>query len=213
MRTSIEKSKERRNLALFDFDGTITYRDAYPIFVAMASPRWRLILALILTWPLIIAYRVGWLSGITGRNLVAWIAFYRARCAAVEVIAEQFARVNIPALIRPDIWQKLQAHIDAGDQVVVVSASFDLYLRPWCAQHELELFCSVLQRDGEFFTGRYHGRQCVGVEKARRVKDHYDLSQFDQIYAYGDTPDDRELLELAHVKFYRGKQLNDLAVI
>ena len=205
--------KERRNLALFDFDGTITSRDVYGVFVALAVPRWRLILALVFTWPLILAYRYGWLKGTTGRAIVAWAGFYRARCAAVEAVAEQVATQNIPALIRPEIWAKLAAHLAQGDQVAVVSGSFDLYLRPWCDAHGLLLFCSSLERSGELFTGRYAGLQCVGAEKARRVRAHFDLDAFEEIFAYGDTPDDRELLVLAHRKFYRGVEINDLALI
>ncbi len=208
-----EAPKERRNLALFDFDGTITTRDAYGVFVALAIPRWRLILALLFTWPLIIAYRNGWLKGTTGRAIVAWVGFYRARCETVEAIAKHVAVKKIPALIRPDIWAKLCEHLTQGDQVAVVSGSFDLYLRPWCDTHGLLLFCSSLERSGAQFTGRYAGMQCVGAEKARRVLAHFDLGQFEEIYAYGDTPDDRELLALAHRKFYRGVEINDLASV
>ncbi len=204
---------ERRNLALFDFDGTITTRDAYSIFMGLVMPRWRLGLALIFIWPLIIAYRVGWLSGLSGRRLVAKICFYRARCAGVEMFAHRFAEVNIPTLIRPEMWEKLNAHLEQGDQVAVVSGSFDLYLQPWCEKHGLQVFCSSLERSGERFTGNYAGFQCVGAEKARRVREHFDLDRFAEIYAYGDTPDDRELLALAHRKFYRGIEINDLAAI
>ncbi len=205
--------KERRNLALFDFDGTITTRDAYGVFVALAIPRWRLILALLFTWPLIIAYLNGWLKGTTGRAIVAWVGFYRAQCGTVEAVAEQVAAEKIPALIRPEIWAKLREHLAQGDQVAVVSGSFDLYLRPWCDAHGLLLFCSSLERSRERFTGRYEGFQCVGAEKARRVLAHFDLDQFEEIYAYGDTPDDRELLALAHRKFYRGIEINDLTSV
>ena len=200
-------------MALFDFDGTITTRDAYPIFIGLALPRWRLILALVFTWPLIVAYRMGYLSGVTGRATVAWVGFYRARSVKVEAIAQKFASVNIPALIRPEIWAKLSSHLAQGDQVAVVSGSFDLYLRPWCETHGLQLFCSSLARSDGRFTGRYAGFQCVGAEKARRVQEHFDLTQFAEIYAYGDTPDDRELLALAHRKFYRGVEISDLASV
>ncbi len=206
-------SKERRNLALFDFDGTITTRDAYGVFVALAVPRWRLILALLFTWPLIIAYRYGWLSGVTGRAIVAWVGFYRARCVVVEAVALRVATEKIPALIRPEIWEKLSNHLAQGDQVALVSGSFDLYLRPWCELHGLQLLCSSLARSGVRFTGRYAGFQCVGAEKARRVREHFDLDQFGEIYAYGDTADDRELLALAHRKFYRGAEINDMAAV
>ncbi len=213
MNAGVAVRNERRNLALFDFDGTITTRDAYGVFIALAVPRWRLILALFFTWPLIVAYRMKWISGVTGRAVVAWVGFCGARCVRVEATAQRIATVNIPTLIRPEIWARLSSHLAQGDEVAVVSGSFDLYLQPWCEAHGLQLFCSSLERFGARFTGRYAGFQCVGAEKVRRVQAHYDLPQFGEIYAYGDTPDDRELLALAHRKFYRGEEISDLAVV
>ena len=61
-------------------------------------------------------------------------------------------------------------------------------------------------------TGRLTGRcvqgDCSGAEKVRRIKERFDLRQYSLLYAYGDTPDDREMLELAHRKYYRGKEVS-----
>lgn len=55
-------------------------------------------------------------------------------------------------------------------------------------------------------TGRYLGAQCMGEEKARRVRERVDLSAYPLVYAYGDTKEDRELLELAHRRVYRWQE-------
>jgi phosphatidylglycerophosphatase C len=206
-------NKQRQNLALFDFDGTLTTRDAYSKFIGAATPQWRLIMGLALTWPLVIAYRLNWLPGRLGRALVAWICFYRVPCGKVEAIAKRFAANDMLTFIRPDVLAVLQAHLAQGDCVAVVSGSFDLYLQPWCEQHQVTLICSSLERDGDVFTGYYNGEQCVAIEKARRVQRCFDLKKYRKIYAYGDTTDDRELLALAHHKFYRGVEILDLASI
>jgi phosphatidylglycerophosphatase C len=205
--------RQRHILALFDFDGTLTTRDAYPIFIARALPRWRLVLGLLLTWPLIVGYRAGWVSGVFGRAAVAWIGFSSVRCTRVEDTAARFVRETIPSLLRAETFACFRQHIAQGHTVAVVSGSFDLYLRPWCEQQGVNLLCSSLQRSGEHFTGRYSGLQCVGQEKARRVREAFDLSTFTQIYAYGDTADDRQLLALATKRIYRGQEVTDLTVI
>ncbi|MNP80097.1 hypothetical protein D3C76_1780940 [compost metagenome] len=56
-------------------------------------------------------------------------------------------------------------------------------------------------------TGRYDGEQCAGEEKARRVRERYDLSGFQVIYAYGDTHEDLDLLELADRRYYRWREV------
>ena len=41
------------------------------------------------------------------------------------------------------------------------------------------------------------------MEKVRRVKERYNLDDYDHIYAYGDSRGDKELLELADEGFYQ----------
>ncbi|MDE2086073.1 MAG: HAD family hydrolase, partial [Xanthomonadaceae bacterium] len=71
-------------------------------------------------------------------------------------------------------------------------------------QHGLELVCSILEIRNGRLTGGYHGAQCVGEEKARRVRERYDLAAYAQCHASGDTHEDEAMLALAHKRFYRG---------
>jgi phosphoserine phosphatase len=88
-----------------------------------------------------------------------------------------------------------------------VSGGLGLYLRPWAAGQGLEVLCSELEvRDGRC-TGRFAGSQCVAAEKAGRVCHHIDLAAYAQVHAYGDTPEDAELLALADHRIYRGRSL------
>ncbi len=88
--------------------------------------------------------------------------------------------------------------------MAVVSGAFDVYLDPWCRAHGVELMCSSLETIDGVLTGRYAGKQCVREEKARRVRERYDLDAFDAVYAYGDTREDFDLLEIADHAWYRG---------
>lgn len=101
------------------------------------------------------------------------------------------------------VWHRAQGH-----RIVVVSGGLDVYLAPWCEAQGVELICSSLQQENGVLTGRYEGRQCVLAEKARRVRERYDLQSFDEIYAYGDTPEDRDLLGLATRKYYRWQEVD-----
>ena len=103
--------------------------------------------------------------------------------------------------------QRLAWHQSQGDKVVLVSGGLDFYLAPWCRQHGLELICSLLETRGKHLTGRYLGTQCVGTEKARRVREHLDLSAYPLCYAYGDTHEDEAMLAMAHKRFYRGFEI------
>ena len=103
--------------------------------------------------------------------------------------------------------ERLQWHRHQGDTVAVVSAGLDVYLRPWCEAHGVELICTELEERHGRMTGRYRRGDCSGSAKAERIRETFDLERFKSIYAYGDAPEDRQMLALANRKYYRWKEI------
>ncbi|WP_257388171.1 HAD-IB family phosphatase [Tahibacter caeni] len=200
-------SKCHSDLALFDFDGTLTERETFPLFVRAVTPRLRATACSFALLPLIAGCRLGWIGGTVTRAGIVRVALRGLPAEAVAAAGERFAEAVEPTLLRPQAWARLQRHRDRGDAVAIVPGALDAYLAPWCRAQGLTLFCSSLeQRDGRS-TGRYRGAQSVGAEKARCVRAHYDFGRFADVHAYGDTPEDRELMALAAHRHYRGKAL------
>lgn len=196
------------NLALFDFDGTLTERELFGEFLVRAVAPQRLAWGRLLLAPLVLGYRAGVLSGTLVRACAVRIGFSRADHGQVVAHGKRFFEDVLPGALRSIAMQRMQWHLDQGDTVVVVSGAFDLYLSHWCQAHGVGLICSSLEvRDG-VLTGRYLGAQCVGPEKARRVREHYQLEDYPVVYAYGDTPEDRDLLALASRRCYRWVELD-----
>jgi phosphatidylglycerophosphatase C len=194
------------NLALFDFDGTLTDRELFPDFMHFAVTPRRLAIGRVVLAPVVVGYKLGLVSGVATRACLVDFAFRGRSEDELRDAGERFAREIVPAALRPEAMARLRWHREQGDTVVVVSGAFDLYLSHWCAQHGLDLLCSSLESRDGVMTGRYAGAQCAGAEKARRVRERYDLSRFDTVYAYGDTREDRELLALAQRRWYRGQE-------
>jgi phosphoserine phosphatase len=90
--------------------------------------------------------------------------------------------------------------------VVVVSASLDVYLSEWCKEVGVELICTELEARGGILTGRYRHGDCTGKEKARRVRERYDVRAYEVVYAYGDTKEDEAMLALAQRRFFRWRE-------
>jgi HAD superfamily hydrolase (TIGR01490 family) len=195
------------NLALFDFDGTITATDSWTPFVRFAVPRWRLAASQALLLPVIAGYRVGAISASRARQITARIAFHGAGADLIRRKGAEYATSTLPLAVHPEALQRIEWHRVQGDQVVVVSAALDVYLAPWCQAHGLDLICTVLEERGRRLTGRYLHGDCSGAEKARRIRERYDLARYATVYGYGDTREDREMLECAHEKFYRWKPI------
>jgi len=195
------------NLALFDFDGTITTREMFAEFIHFAAPPRRLRWGRVLLAPLVAGYKLGIVPANTLRAMAVRCAFAGVNLADAQRAGKRFADEVLVTVIRPEALERIQWHKSRGDTVVVVSGALDLYLWHWCEQHGIGLICSQLETQDGALTGRYQGRQCVRAEKSRRVLASCDLRDFPVVYAYGDTSEDLDLLALAGRKFYRGQEV------
>jgi phosphatidylglycerophosphatase C len=191
------------NLALFDFDGTITHTDSFTKFVLYAADKRRIRRGKLLLLPEIIAYKTRLTGGKRIRHKIFNLAFKNTVENEIKMKALEFSENVIPSLIRPQAMERINWHKDRGDEIRVVSASLDLYLEPWCKKHNIALSCNEVEAVSGIVTGNFIGHDCSADEKRRRVENAYDLSHYTNIYAYGDTFEDRELLKLANHPFYR----------
>jgi phosphatidylglycerophosphatase C len=194
------------NLALFDFDGTISFGDTWTPFIRFALSPTRRAVGVARLSPWIAGYKLGVVSASAGRRATARVVFRGQPEVEVRARGERYAREMLPQGMRPEALDRIAWHRAEGDTIVVVSASLDVYLSPWCRQHGLELICSELEASRGVMTGRYVGRDCIGPEKARRVRERFALEQYPVIYAYGDTEDDLDMLALAHRRFFRWQE-------
>lgn len=197
------------DLALFDFDGTITEHETFPGFVRATVDRRRLRWGGWLLAPYVLGYRLGWVSGQSVRRRIVAFAYRGRSEVEVRAAAREHLQAVVARQLRPQALERIAWHRQRGDRVVVVTANLELFVSDWCEQQGLEYLCSHLEvRDG-VLTGRYLGHDCCGPEKSRRVRERIVLDDYASVYAYGDTAEDRELLALADRRFYRWHELVD----
>jgi HAD superfamily phosphoserine phosphatase-like hydrolase len=154
------------NLALFDFDGTITFKDSFKPFLLYAAGRTRRVVGTLLFLPLIVAYRFGMVSASKTRATIAGFAFRGRLLAQVQELGSTYARDVLPTTVRPRALERIEWHKARGDRVVVVSAALCVYLAEWCRQMDLEVICTEFEtRDGKI-TGRYHMLESTSVTAA-----------------------------------------------
>lgn len=194
-------------LALFDFDGTITHQEMFTPFVRYAvlphqANRGKYLLA-----PYIILFRLGLISNTRMRQIVAKKVFRNRLVTEISDAGLRFS-ARLPDVVRPEMLERIKWHKTQGDTVVVVSASLDMYLKPWCDGQQIDLVCTQLEVAGDRLTGRYLDGDCSGPGKVRKLLERYDLKDFSRIYAYGDTEEDRALLNIAHKRYYQGKEIS-----
>jgi phosphatidylglycerophosphatase C len=194
------------NLALFDFDGTITVNDTFSEFLRVAVTPARVVAAMGALAPVGLAYRCQWISASRARPMVARFVFQGRRAALVRELGTRYASDYLPKVVRRRALERIAWHKREGDLVVVVSASLDVYLAPWCDALGVRRVCTELEERNGRLTGKYRFADCSGGEKVRRILAEYEPSRYPVIYAYGDTLEDREMLGIAHRKYYRSKR-------
>ncbi|HEV8551648.1 MAG TPA: HAD family hydrolase [Polyangiaceae bacterium] len=188
------------NLALFDFDNTITTRDTFIPFLRLSAGPLRFFLGSVLLGPLFVGYKLGLVSAARMRVASSFACFVGRSASTVNEQGRRYA-VGFEACLRPEARERLRFHREKGDLIVVVSASLDAYLRPFCAEHGFDLICTELETRGDRLTGCVRGGDCSSDEKAHRVRERYRLETFPAVYAYGDSAEDDALLALAHHAF------------
>jgi phosphatidylglycerophosphatase C len=194
------------DIAFFDFDGTITDRDAFSLFIKRHLPWHKMLVAVVVLPFLILFYKQGWLTGEALRRFAVLQAFKHQPVHAFDTDAKFFALQVIPPLVRPWSAQQLAWHQQQGNRIVVVSAGLNLYLQHWCATNGYLLIASDLEVSLGSYTGRFESNQsCAGEQKALRILQQFNLQDYEQVYAYGDTPEDFAMLDLADVQYYCGK--------
>ena len=142
------------NLALFDFDGTITECDTFTPFIKKALPKYRRRIGQLLLLPSILAYRAGVLSGSAIRQQVVYVGLKGLSASRLATLGNRHAAEFLPSVIRANAMEQITRHLQSGDRVVVVSASLDVYLKPWCDKMGVELICSGLDSHGDTLTGK-----------------------------------------------------------
>jgi phosphatidylglycerophosphatase C len=188
-----------RTIAAFDFDRTLSTRDNVLPFLRSVAGPWRVKAALIVAAPDLVRAAAGDRSRRDFAKATVVRRVLAGRDATtVEVQGRRFAEGIAAAHLRADVVERAAWHRDCGHELVIVSASLGTYLRPVA---EALGFDAVLATELEVgadgaLTGGLAGANVRGPEKVRRL-DAWLHGAHAVVWAYGDGPDDRELLARA----------------
>lgn len=114
-----------------------------------------------------------------------------------------FAHHHLSRRLRHDTAARLYWHRQAGHQVVVVSASPDVYVAPLAGNLGASgVVATHLEVDGSgYLTGRYKGSNCRGRQKVDRLEAWLAEQPYGRaitaLWAYGNSRGDLALLERA----------------
>lgn len=186
-------------IALFDFDGTITSKDTFIEFAMHAVGKLNFIYAIFLN----IFYLVGWKLSLVPNSIVKQklfsTLFKGMEIGQFNDACNSFSN-KIDDFLHPIGYYKLKMHIDNKCKVYIVSASIDNWIKPWALKHGItNVIATKIEVDKNgIITGRFLSKNCFGKEKISRIKENIpDLSEYDT-FAYGDSKSDLPMIKLAN---------------
>ncbi|MCH4248192.1 MAG: HAD-IB family hydrolase [Acinetobacter populi] len=184
-------------LALFDFDGTLCKQDSFTGFMQSAVPKHYFYRKCLKISPQIAAYYLKLYPANRMRPLLFKTVLKDENADQAHLIGQHYAQYLVEHCLNQEVLARLKWHQQQQHQVVIVSASLNLYLQPVAKLLNVELICTQVDDYHQVLTGAYRSADCSCEEKVSRLKQHYDLQAFTKIYAYGNSHEDIHMLKLA----------------
>jgi phosphatidylglycerophosphatase C len=197
-------AQQPRVVAAFDFDGTLSRRDSLVPFLRRACGDAAVAAAILSRLPVLLAAAAGRVTRGRAKEALLRPLLGGRRVAELETVVEAFARRLLASGMWPPGMERLEWHRRRGDDVVIVSASPELYLAAvGRALGARAVLATGLEVDAAGrLTGRLAGPNVRGAEKVVRL-DAWLGPGPAEVWAYGNSDGDRELLARADHGFRR----------
>lgn len=202
-RIHVQKNETVKQIAFFDFDGTITTKDTMLEVIKYHRGQFWFYVGFLLNSPFLVAYKAGIISNQRAKERILRFFYGKKLREDFQADCDRFASDIIPGLIRPKALTEIKKLQENGIEVVIVSASAENWLTRWCNEQGVSLIATKLETRSNKITGKIEGNNCHGEEKVRRINERYQLADYGKIYCYGDTKGDKPMLKLATLSFYK----------
>lgn len=192
-------------VAAFDFDHTLSDRDSLLYFLFYMQGAWKTSYHLMTLGPAFARFILKDLSRQEIKEKILTRCMGGHSLEEIQAFGQDYAEKKLDDYLKSEALERIIWHQSQGHRCLIVSANLEVYLKPWALRHGFEnVLASQLEvtPSGDV-TGCLAGLNCWGPEKERRLlaylgpKDNYEL------YVYGDSRGDQELLALADHPFYR----------
>jgi HAD superfamily hydrolase (TIGR01490 family) len=194
---------EKKTLALFDFDGTISNKDSFVAFMKFTHGTPVFVFHMAMGF----ATFAGWKLGLVKSHFTkvkALRSFYKGWTEGQMADArKRFTAEVIPTILFPKAIEKIKWHKEQGHRIIVVTASCDAWLGDWASEMDLEILCTEMELQKGVYTGDLSKPNCRGKEKVNRIQQHVELETYSEIYAYGNDHGDNQMLAMATHPHFR----------
>jgi phosphatidylglycerophosphatase C len=185
-----------KRIYLIDFDGTISNNDSFLSFTFFALDT-----ILTLKYWISVMFLFAFRSKSELKELF-YLNFKEYSPNELNLLCNRFVNLKLKKSIKKSFLEYIK-NIDKSSTIVVVSASIYSYLNPWCSEMGFDLISTELEVIDGKLTGKFLTPNCNGKEKVRRIKQKYNLLEYDEIHVFGNSKGDFQMLELGSHKYYK----------
>ncbi|HAP94222.1 MULTISPECIES: HAD family hydrolase [Epilithonimonas] len=191
-----------KKLYLFDFDGTLTYKDTMFLFLKFYDPT-KFSVQFLKHVPLFILLKMKLADAeAVKKSLISSILKGQSRYQ-IEKKAQLFFEENYPSIFRENALDFINNIDKTHTESYIVSASLDIWVKPFAEKFNMKLLSTQAEFKNDIFTGKFVGKNCNKEEKINRVKLEIGDKKFDKIIAFGDTSGDKAMFKFANESHYR----------
>lgn len=199
------KDQNKKVIAAFDFDGTITKKDTLFDFIQFYHGNYKLIIGLIYLLPNLLSYKLGLIKNGVAKEKLFSHFFKNENSMYFDFKCNQYSE-RIARMCRIEMLEKINWHLENEHIVVIVSASVKNWIEPWAIENNIgKVISTEIEDSGGYISGRFSTKNCYGEEKVNRLKDIFPERDQYILYAYGDSSGDNELLAFADNSFLISK--------
>lgn len=196
--------KDNKTIAFFDFDGTITDRDIFWDYVLFRLKNGLSLIKVLRCLPDLFLFFCKALDNETAKQRIFSNMFKGETLEAFKMSIDEYSRQCLHRRVRADAHKQIMWHKAQRHEVCIVSANFNLLLKGFAAEYQVNLISTELLISNEMITGEFKTANCYGKEKVKRINYNYpNLDKYAAIYGYGDSKGDSEMLSMATHKYYR----------
>lgn len=185
-----------KKLYLFDFDGTLTYKDTMFLFLKYYNPT-KFYLAFAKHIPLFVLLKLKLADAEKVKKSFVSAILKGERLSKITQKSQDFFNKFHKEIIRPNAWDFINNIDPSQTESYIVTASLDIWVKPFADLFGMKLLATQAEFNDDLFTGNFVGKNCNGDEKRCRIEAEFKDKKYDKTIAFGDTDGDREMMAWA----------------
>ena len=193
-----------KKLYLFDFDGTLTYKDTMFLYLKFYNSM-KFYVQFVKHIPLFVLLKLKLADAEKVKKSFISSILKGERRTKIEKKSQSFFEKYQDEIFRVNALEFINNIDRTQTESYIVSASLDIWVKPFAEKLEMKLLSTRAEFKNDIFTGNFIGKNCNGPEKVKRIIETVNERKFDKIIAFGDTSGDREMLSWAdesHFEFF-----------